>query len=1551
MKKIILILLLLTLILGCKKNPFYGVDGEDKNAPNIIVDYPTTDQTLTGTFNLLGRASDTGGDNTVLKVEVLPVGSTTWTTWRLANGTTTWSITIDSLSVWGAINEAKTIMIRATDTDYKQNVGVISITYNINNTNVERVGSISDVNDTTKYDGTSEADYYHQITETGTMRFTWKHESAGIAGYDVIIYNTTDNLSDIFTKAVPAQNDTVNFSGSEINPGTGNEGNITSGVSNISLSRDASDNLYFQVDGVNAKTYYIGVKGYDASGVRGPSKYSSPQVIDLVRPIINTGSINLKANNQGDNFYHSTGVLSFTWDKTAGVTENDTGIRYFRIYITGSTTKTIEVAGDASTHTETFSDGTYNAQIKTVDMAGNESTTSFSISNFTVDTNQPLQVAAISDNGGGDDDRDNADGSRVVNFNWSETANAVGYIVNVYETNTSTSDSYTVASNAGALSNGTNTGITSVTMTTAAGTSTFQFTPPADNKKYYIQVKAYDSANNQSPSWRTSDTISVDITNPVAGSVTDPGTYVTSTNVTYSWSGFSDAGIGLDHYEVYSSDDGTNWSSAQNVGSATTVTTNGYDAETYGDGETVYLRVCAIDKVGNSSCATSDGIIVNVAVNDVGAISDNGGGDNDRDNADGTRVVSFTWTELTDATGHDIQVYETTQSKSDSYNALKNAGALGNGTNTGITSVTLSTGGGNTTFQFTAPADGRKYYIKVKAYDAAGNNSTNWSTSDTISVDITNPAAGSVTDPGTYSVVTSVTFSWSGYSDAGIGLDHFEIYSSDDGTNWSTAQNVGLGTTITTNGYDSETFADGETVYLRVCAIDKVGNSNCADSNGVTINTGVSNVGAISDNGGGDDDRDNSDGTRIVQFIWSELTDATGHNIQVYETTQSQSDSYSALKNAGAQSDGANTGITSVSLTTGGGNTTFQFTAPVDGRKYYVKVKAYDAASNVSSDWTTSDTITVDITNPTDGAASVSDPGDYSGTTSVQFNWSGFTDPGIGIDHYEVQSCDGVGGTGDCSAGGNWSSSQVISGTTSVNTSGYDTETFQDNETVSLRVRAVDKVGNISGWKYSNGITVNTSIGNVGVISDNGGGDNDRDAGDGDRIVQYTWTDLGVDAAGYTVIIFETTQSKSDTYKDLKNVGALADGTNTGVTSVTMTTAAGTTTFQFTGPADGRKYYIWVKAYDLAGNESASWSVGDTISVDITAPNSGGATVSDSGSTSSFTILKFTWSGFTDTGGIDKYEVASCDAVGGTGDCSAGGNWSNPQDAGSNTFVITSGYNDGNDERFDAGESVYLRVRAVDNAGNTSGWVYTDGITVGSGSITDPGQYKNSTSVTFNWNLTDNGIGIDRYEVASCDGVGGTGDCSAGGNWSNPQDVALVTNLDTTGYNDGNDERFNDGETVYLRVRAVDKNSNTSAWYYTDGVEVDTTAPSVGGSTPTVYDIGTARKGEVGWADATDGGSGIDYYIVEITHSNPPVCYFTVKVDANRTSLTELNEYHSGSVVNDGSVVLDGSSPKRVEFVFDVTGATADYVTAIIRVYDKAGNVAQTLMSNEENVW
>ncbi|HOJ49875.1 MAG TPA: hypothetical protein PKW55_03605 [Spirochaetota bacterium] len=745
-----LILLFIITINNCQsKNPFYGIDGEDKSGPDIYVDYPPPGSLITSTFTIIGRAKDKGGDNTVLKIEIsLDNGNT----WNLAGGTTNWSYTIDPFSSWGILsNQIRNILIKATDTDYKRNTNTITVSYIVNNTNPDLLGSIKDSNDTIKYDGTAGYDGYHNSAEGNTIKYVWDN-IPGAQGYEMTLYNITDNLSAIVSIDTPTPGSPIDCSAAL----------APTGVSNASFDFDGTK-LSLQFEGVNGKKYYLAVKPYDISLQRGPVQISISETIDTVPPNPVT---NLRVNGEIDTDpnYFNTRNITFSWNHASDL---HTGIRYYKIDVNNDGTYDITVDGSVNNYTYTYSsDGAYTARVISIDMAGNVSVPT-TIS-FTIDTANPPVIAAINDNGTiyltRKVIRNNhqPDGLKVVKYTWADIADARYYIVRVNETVNGKYDEYTIDKNlgSGTLANGTNTGITSVNWSLSGGALTFYFTG-TDGRKYYIGVKPVDNANNVGNE-TTSNLVWVDTVLPTAGSVTDPGNYINSTSITFSWSGFIDGETGIEKYYVASSDDGTNWSADQDLGLATSVTTSGYGTETFDNGENARLRGKAIDYVGNeSSWAISNGIIVDTTPPTFTIINTPV-----TDTYTNTGPVSFTGFNGSDT---NFRYYE--------YMIIDNgvAGAI----------QTTALGNTNPTIIIGVPVTNHTYKIIARAIDLAGNTS-GWVTSNSITYDTTLPPAPTsilVDNSSTtlyYNTSKNINISWSSVTDFS-GIQYYQIDINNDG--------------------------------------------------------------------------------------------------------------------------------------------------------------------------------------------------------------------------------------------------------------------------------------------------------------------------------------------------------------------------------------------------------------------------------------------------------------------------------------------------------------------------------------------------------------------------------------------------------------------------------------------------------------------------------------------------------------------------------------------------------------------------------------------------
>lgn len=727
---------------SCKKsNPFYGVADEDTEGPSITVTYPSTSTTITGVFNFKGTAADKGG-NEVYKIEVSTDGGTTW---KEASGTVNWVITIDPFSEWGVVTSAaRTILVRATDTDYKKNTNTVSVSYTLNNTNPNLVGAIADILDTVNYDGTATTDGYHSITEGLNITYQWEDDSSFTGGYKVTLYDITgtvvNNVYDIPRASISASCD----AGTVVSSG------IT-GVSGNSFCLNGA-NIEFTFTGTSGKKYYASVKGYDSSLAEGSATSSVVTTLDNAVPVINIGTINFLANSQGGGYVHDTSTITFTWTNSAA-SDGETGIRYFKIYITGTSTATYTTDSSASSYTASLSNGTYSAEIKCVDMAGNESSTSVSISNFVVNTNTQADVGTISDNSG-DQYYNATEIATRLQFSWTNLASISGYDMQVVR-NDGKIDTYSpssiTTSGYDSLSAGTNTSISNVRIRNNSGTIEFEFTP-SNGYTYQVQVKAYNSAGTRSSSWVSSQTITIDTTVPTAGTVTDGGTYSTTNSLTFTWSGFSDSYSGIASYNLYfSNDNGTSWSTAS---STTANTYTGTGSGTYTDSTSnQLLRVCAVDKAGNEGCADSDGIIVDTVAPSF-TVSPN----STVSYTNGVPTWTITPTEVTSGISH----YE--------YN-IKADGSFLSGTTTTSASAVISVA---------APTDGTQYELYVRAVDNAGNTSA-YTTTTVLVYDVTAPPTPTISSFADSGALTA-DLQWSFVTDTSSPIATYEIYIYDNTT-------------------------------------------------------------------------------------------------------------------------------------------------------------------------------------------------------------------------------------------------------------------------------------------------------------------------------------------------------------------------------------------------------------------------------------------------------------------------------------------------------------------------------------------------------------------------------------------------------------------------------------------------------------------------------------------------------------------------------------------------------------------------------------------------
>jgi hypothetical protein len=413
------------------------------------------------------------------------------------------------------------------------------------------------------------------------------------------------------------------------------------------------------------------------------------------------------------------------------------------------------------------------------------------------------------------------------------------------------------------------------------------------------------------------------------------------------------------------------------------------------------------------------------------------------------------------------------------------------------------------------------YHWQASTTNEAGTST--WTTmggSPDFGVDTTAP-----TTPGTPSTTTPTsdttpTWTWAASTDAGSGLAspaYTVEWSTDSGFSGITGSSTAASTTFT----HSTPLAQG-TWYFRVRATDAQGNvsSNSSTGSAVVDTTAPTTPGTPSTT------TPTADTTPT--WTWTASTDAgSGLASPAYTVEWSTDSGFSGI--TGSATAASNTYTHTVAL--------------AEGTSYF-RVRATDAAANVSSNSSTG-SVLVDTTAPTTpGTPSTTTP---TSDTTPTWTWSASTDGGSGLasQAYTVQ----------------WSTDSGFSGitgsATAASTTYTHTVTLADG-TWYFRVRATDAVGNESSFSSTGSAVVDLEGPIISSIA----------ATPTDTTVEITWT---TDEASSSQINYGTTISYgSDT--------ALED-TSPRVTSHSV---------EITGLTDCTEYHYRVRSIDSVGNESVS---------------------------------------------------------------------------------------------------------------------------------------------------------------------------------------------------------------------------------------------------------------------------------------------------------------------------------------------------------------------------
>ncbi|MEQ1568521.1 MAG: S8 family serine peptidase [Myxococcota bacterium] len=565
---------------------------------------------------------------------------------------------------------------------------------------------------------------------------------------------------------------------------------------------------------------------------------------------------------------------------------------------------------------------------------------------------------------------------------------------------------------------------TCTTWVAYATTKTWTLTSGAGTKTVYVTFRDADGTASAA----VSDTIVYDTTKPVNGTLTATGG---NASAALSWTGFSDAGAGITSYAVYQAVGTTAPANCTTGVAAWTGTGTSATLTGLTNGTTYAWRVCAIDGAGNvSTGAIASARAATEIVPPTGTVSINGG-------ASFTASTAATVTlSATDASGVTDACLSNTSTCTTWFPYVTSK------------AWTLATGTGTKTV-----------YAAFK--DANGNVST--TVSDTIVIDTTKPANGTVTASGSSG---TLTLSWSGFTDANGVASYTVVY----GTTSPASCTAGtLGYTGASTSTAITGLTNGTSYTARVCAVDGAGNA----STGVTVTKVVA------------PEYNPPTGTVSIE------AGAAYNNSATVDVTLAATDDTSVSTMCLSATTTCTVFVPYA--------TTSVFTLSGTGTKtLYATFK--DPYGNVSA--AVSDTIVIDTAKPVNGTIGST----VAGNAQVALTWSGFTDASSGIASYTVvyqattapASCT-VGTVGYQGS----STSATVTGLTNGTTYGF-------------RLCGVDAAGNVSTGVTTTSKPVSDLVAPTGSVTINAGA-----AWTNVRTLNLTLA--GVDPAGVAKMCLSTT--------------------------------------------------------------------------------------------------------------------------------------------------------------------------------------------------------------------------------------------------------------------------------------------------------------------------------------------------------------------------------------------------------------------------------------------
>ena len=805
------------------------------------------------------------------------------------------------------------------------------------------------------------------------------------------------------------------------------------------------------------------------------------------------------------------------------------------------------------------------------------------------------------------------------------------------------------------------TGCTSFGEIGTSATASYSDSGLAAGTSYVYRVRANDAAGNLSGYSNTAGaTTTTDTAAPSAPSNLT-ATAASMSQINLVWTASTD-NVGVTGYRIERCQ-GTGCTSFAEIGNSTT---ESYSDSGLASGTSYAYRIRATDAAGNlsgysntASATTSTDTIAPSAPSNLTAT------------AAGMSAINLAWTASTDNVG--VTGYKIERCQGTGCTSFAEIG----------TSPTASYSDSGLTL-------GTSYAYRVRANDAAGNLSVYSNTaSATTSTDTVAPSAPSNLT-ATAAGLNQINLAWTASTD-NVGVTGYKIERC-QGTGCSSFAEIG---TSATASYSDSGLASGTNYQYRVRATDAAGNlggySNTAGATTSTDSVAPSAPSTLTATASG--------GTQ-VNLSWTASTDNVGVTAYLLERCQG----------AGCSSF---TQIASPATPTYVDNTV------AAGTSYSYRVRATDAAGNLSGYSNTASATTADTVAP---SAPSNLTATASGGTQVNLSWTASTD-NVGVTAYLLERCQGAG----CSSFA-WIASPIAA-------------TYVDNavaagSSYSYRVRGTDAAGNISG--YSN----TASAATTDTIAPSAPSNLTATASS-DTQVNLSWT-ASTDNVGVTGYLVERCQGAA-------------------CSSFAQIASPVATTYSDSALTAGTSYSYRVRATDAAGNHSGYSNTASATTTDTVAPSapSNLTTTAASG-----TQINLSWTASTDNVGVTAYLVERCQGAG----CSSFAQIASPAGTTYSDSTLTSG------------TSYSYRVRATDAAGNLGGYSnISSATTIDTVAPSAPSNLtataSGDTQVNLSWTASTDNVGVTGYLVERCQGAG----CSSFAQIASPTATTYVDNTVAAG--------------------------------------------------------------------------------------------------------------------------------------------------------------------------